>query len=435
MSGWGSWFTGSEQPNAQGAASGTNFRAVTDEFDQGSLYGPLEPADLEWTCPTYISTETQTWYAVIEDGSFVTCQIIYSPIGIWNPQVQMTFKYSNPKTGKKVWKSVNVSKFKLQDDKRSCQSEIFTVTLKDAADGSQEFDINAKLDDEVQILISFVRPKEALGWKLGNGATGGMSFFGKQGDANAPVVKHRFWPYAKTKGLVVIGGQAIDCTGQGCFVQALQGMRPNLVAARWNFAWFQSPELDGTSALLMELTTTSDYGKVEASGKREPQVVTFGSVTCQGKLVSVVGATRSALQPDDSPSLHSGTRVMHLEKVLDPETGYQVPQSMKCTWDGAALIDGAAAPSTRVTGELVVPLGSPDQVNGLIDKVDILAEIPYVVRKVVNYVAGTKPYIYQTLNEVDLALCLPDALKDGSSEAGPLHVKGTLFEEHTFISE
>lgn len=425
--------SGTEQAGAPEGVTGTNFCAVTDKFDQGNLFGPLDRADLEWTCPTYISTETETWYTIIEDGAFVMCQIIYSPIGIWNPQVQMTFKYHNPKTGKKVWKSVNVGKFQLQEDRRSCKSEVFTITLKDCADGGQEFDINARLDDEVQLMLTFVRPASVPGWKLGNGPTGGMSYFGKDGDANAPAVKHRFWPFARTKGLVVIGGQALDAAGQGCFVQALQGMRPNLVAARWNFAWFQSPELDGTSALLMEFTTTTDYGKVEQSGKREPQVVTFGSVTSGGKLVSVVGATRSALQPDDTPSLHSGTRVAHIERAFDSETSYEVPQAMQCSWDGAALIDNTAAPNTRVTAETKVQLGPPNAMNGLIDKVDILAEIPYVVRKVVNYVAGTKPYIYQTLNDVDLALCLPDALKEGN-QAGPAHIKGTLFEEHTFIS-
>ena len=31
----------------------------------------------------------------------------------------------------------------------------------------------------------------------------------------------------------------------------------------------------------------------------------------------------------------------------------------------------------------------------MIEKVDVLAEIPYVIKTMVNYVAGTKPYIYQ----------------------------------------
>jgi hypothetical protein len=32
--------------------------------------------------------------------------------------------------------------------------------------------------------------------------------------------------------------------------------------------------------------------------------------------------------------------------------------------------------------------------------VDVLAEIPYVIKTMVNYVAGTKPYIYQVIGDV-----------------------------------
>lgn len=419
--------TGSEQSPAAAEAHGTNFSAVTDDFKEDSYFGPLSREDLQWNCPTYISTETQTWYAIVEDGAFVMFQIIYSPIGIWNPQVRMTFKYFNPKTGKKVWKSVSVSSFKVLDDKVSCQSEIFTIKLKDSADGGEEYEVNAKLDNDVQLVCSFIRPATCPGWKLGNDATGGISYFGKRGDERAPGVKHRFWPYARTQGVILMSGQVIDAAGQGCFVQALQGMRPNLVAARWNFGWFQSNDQGGTSAIMMEFTTTPDYGKANDQDKREPQVVTFGSVTNQGKLISVVGSTRSVMQTGDSQSRHSNTRVAHLDRVHDAETGYDVPQSMRFTWDGPAITDGNVSPSARVSAETVVPLGSSTASNGLIDKVDVLAEIPLVVRKVVNYVAGTKPYIYQTLNEVELSLRVPDN--------EPQSIKGTLFEEHTFISQ
>ena len=83
----------------------------------------------------------------------------------------------------------------------------------------------------------------------------------------------------------------------------------------------------------------------------------------------------------------------------------------------------------QVEAKLKVELGKPypsSETHGLVDKVDVLAEIPYMVRKLVNYVAGTKPYIYQTLNPATLAITIP-----GQDSA---QVNGTLFEEHTFIS-
>jgi hypothetical protein len=43
--------------------------------------------------------------------------------------------------------------------------------------------------------------------------------------------------------------------------------------------------------------------------------------------------------------------------------------------------------------------GQPRKFSGLIEKVDVLAQIPYLVKKVISYVAGTKPYIYQVCPE------------------------------------
>ena len=83
-----------------------------------------------------------------------------------------------------------------------------------------------------------------------------------------------------------------------------------------------------------------------------------------------------------------------------------------------------------------VNLGAPTAMQGLIEKVDVLAEIPFMVRKIVNYVAGTKPYIYQTLNATQMKLEIPEAVKNAiGASSTTLELQGSLFEEHTFISE
>ncbi|WFD29271.1 Putative cell survival pathways protein [Malassezia sp. CBS 17886] len=437
MTGWGLWSSGASQaaPPAEADKRDRNFFPVTDAFKQDELCGHLSKTDLNWTCPTRLSTETQTWYSVLTDGSFITSQIIYSPVGLFNPQVQMTFKYFNPKTGKKVWKSKNVDSFTpLEQDRRSSKSNVFSVTFKDLSDGAQSYDIHASFDSSVQLLYTMTRPAAVDGWKTGDGKYGGFSYFGEDRVDSAGYVVHRFWPRAMTSGLIVIDGQAFDVAGQGMFVQAIQGMRPNLVASRWNFCNFQSAEFGGVSAILMELTTTCDYGDLrteENGGKRRvPQTATYGSVVCGDKLVAVVAATRDAA-PMAEPR-HSQTAIDHEDLTFDESTGYRVPQKITYKWDGPAV-----STSGRVDAALTVELGAPQQMQGLVDKVDVLAEIPYVVRKLVNYVAGTKPYIYQTLHPAELTLSLPEEVqKQVAPEAsGPLSVKGTLFEEHTFISE
>lgn len=345
----------------------------------------------------------------------------------------MTFKYFHPKTGRKIWKSTRADGFTpLDNDKRSTKSSAFTVTLKDLPDGAQEYMIQANLDKDVQLMYSLKRPAAAKGWKLGDGERGGFSYFGENISSPAGYVVHRFWPYAISSGLVVLDGAAIEADGQGAFVHAIQGMRPNLVAARWNFCTFQSQEHDGVSALLMEFTTIPDYG-ISASGadgappKRTPQVVTVGSVIHKGELVSVVAATRDADAAEDAPSRQSQTRITHMDKTHDEFTGYKVPQAIFYRWDGKTI-----AEQKPISGELKVQLGEPSKIEGLMDKVDVMEEIPFFVKKLVNYVAGTKPYIYQTLNPAELTLKLPAS---GSGEEQAVMAKGTLFEEHTFISE
>lgn len=340
----------------------------------------------------------------------------------------MTFRYFHPTTGENVWKSKNVDQFQVLPDKRSCKSSAFSVTCKDLEDGSQQYEISATLDNELQLMYTVKRSASAKGWKLGQGDKGGFSYFGENPAAPVGHVVHRFWPHVQVSGMVVLKGRAIDANGQGMFVQAIQGMRPNLVASKWNFANFQSREFGGSSAVLMEFTTIPDYGKVADDGHRVPQTVTIGSIVCQGQLVAVVGATRAA-DADRLPP----TYAEHETLTLDPDTGYQVPQSIQYVLQGPALIGEAAGQD--VQAKLRVELGAPTQMHGLIEKVDVLAEIPYMVKKLVNYVAGTKPYIYQTLNPVAMTLACPEAVaKALNLPETSVTLQGTLFEEHTFIS-
>ena len=360
-------------------------------------------------------------------------QIIYSPVGLFQPQVQMTFRYYDPNTGENVWKSKNVDSFQvLPNNKHSCKSSAFTIDFKDESNGSQSYNVSATLDNDVQLMYSMTRPSEAKGWKLGQGPKGGFSYFGENENSPDGYVVHRFWPYTKTSGMLVINGRAMEVNGQGMFVQAIQGMRPNLVATRWNFGNFQSKENHGTSAIVMEFTTTSGYGKVDASSQaRVPQTVTIGSVVCGGQLVSVVGATRAS-NASEVPATH----VQHESCARDELTGYDVPQVMKFVLQGPAVV-GVDKPSadTVVQASMEVSLGSPSATKGLIEKVDVLAEIPYMVRKLVNYVAGAKPYIYQTLNPTQLKLELPESVAQAIGTDSSIEVPGVLFEEHTFISE
>lgn len=290
-------------------------------------------------------------------------------------------------------------------DKRSSKSDQFSILFDTHADGSESYTIDANMDTDLQLSYTFTRPKETLGWKLGAGPQGGKSFFGANAASPDGYVVHRFWPQVYTSGHIIQKGQAIDAKGVGMFVHAIQGMRPNLVASRWNFANFQSTSgPEKVSAIMMEFRTTSDYGgpavhksEKEELAKRETMTVNIGSITVGGQLVSVTAATRGGRAGPEESSKGSNSAVQHLDCVLDTETGYQAPQTVRFAWQGPLLEQGKAQ-AELVEAEIKTDLGKPAPVSeakGLIEKIDVLGEIPYMVRKVVNYVAGTKPYMYQ----------------------------------------
>ncbi|KPV74253.1 uncharacterized protein RHOBADRAFT_27731 [Rhodotorula graminis WP1] len=425
-----SWFSSS--------SSGPNIHPVQLAFsDPNNLYGPLTKDDLSWNCGGGINTETQTWYATMPSGAIVMCQIIHSAVGLFWPNIQVTFRYANPKTNTNVWKSVTVTNFKVAPsdklDKRSCKSDQITVTVDPAT--PNKYQIQAKYDDEVQISLEY--DQLCPGFKLGAGPKGGMTYFGQLSPKPTPAgdapdyaaggdgyCVHRILPRCAVSGIVRVGGDVLDLAGsRGVFIHAIQGLRPNLLAAKWNFCNFQTVapkdgnDDDAVSLILMEFTTPPGYGS---------KVVTVGSVVVGDKLVCVSAGGSGVV---------GGAQAQHLDAVVDAETGYAAPGAIKFSWEGARLEDGKPAGGSdskvhaTVQYDLVTDKAKYDT-RGLVEKVDVLGQIPYLIRKFVNYAAGTKPYIYTWLNPTKASITL-----GSGSETKTLDVDGCAFVEASFISE
>lgn len=344
---------------------------------------------------------------------------------VWYPSIQFTFRYVDAAKNVHVWKSTSVTNFVVAPsakvDRRSCKSDQFTITVDPAT--PTKYTIEGKYDDDCQISLVFERLTE--GWKVGAGPRGGMSYFGSLKDApasgSAPDITsggdgycvHRFWPRCAVSGIMRIGKDVVDVEGsRGMFVNAIQGMRPNVLAAKWNFATFQSSAAggEGVALTMMEFTTTPAYGS---------QKVNIGSVVVGDKLVSITAG---------GTGLEGTSSAEHKDTVVDPETGYDAPRSIEYSWSGASLFptDGKlvaapAAPKTSAT--LVLELatsakGEPYETRGLVGKIDVLGEIPYLVKKFVNYAAGTKPYIY-TVSPRDLSGKRVDMLCEATATLSP----------------
>ncbi|KAK2460338.1 hypothetical protein APHAL10511_007727 [Amanita phalloides] len=405
-----------------------NFHPVSSRYAAQELFGQLESRDLEWTCAGGFTTETQVFYTITQDGTSVMCQVIHSAVGLWYPTIQFTCKIHYAKTGQTVWKSINVTNFVTPPpglDKRSSKGDQFSITYKSNPDSEypEAYNIFANFGADLQVSLEVKRPSSIAGYKVGKGQHGGFSYFGTDVEKAEGYVVHRFWPRYMSSGLIISEGKAEPVQGPGMLVHAIQGMRPNLVAARWNFAHFQSEDAGGVSAIQMEFTTCDTHGRNGAGSGGV--VVNIGSLVVNGQLTTVTAETKwpNEEQKDGAEVV---SRATHLKLAHDPDTGYHVPGEMLFQWAGPSLVKGATG---IVKGHTRVDLTDP---KGLIEKVDVLAEIPYVIKMAVNYVAGTKPYIYQWINPGTLTLTGPNAIIAGLADG--VEIKGVVYIEATFIS-
>ncbi|KAA1079675.1 putative cell survival pathways protein [Puccinia graminis f. sp. tritici] len=473
-----SWFS-VEPPQAQSPTQpAVLVHPTSSRYQPGNLLGELKDEDTSWLAQSSgFVTETQTFYITLPGNKLAMCQVIHSAIGLWYPQIQFTFRFVDQGSGAHHWKSTNVTNFKtppassgsssVKYDRRSCKADQFSILLDPAQ--PDRYTITGKHDDSIHIQFSVTRMADVPGWKLGQDARGGLTYFGRwaskepsksgpdYGAGSDGYLVHRFWPRCSVSGRLLIDGKTVELDGsRAIFVHAIQGMRPNLIASRWNFCNFQSvrpleplsegaEDTDpGVSLTLMEFTTVpGSYGP--------PQTITVGSIVVGDKLVGICCSP--------NPSEHVDSKTTHQAPLLhDVDTGYQVPSSIKFEWMAPVLANalGSSAPSTdssplSATAHLVLDLEAKRisekesyVTKGLIEKVDVMAQIPYLVKKVISAVAGARPYIYTWLNPVEAHITLPNsALPNGfnvkteavEGEASKFTIHGHLFNEATFISD
>lgn len=207
-----------------------------------------------------------------------------------------------------------------------------------------------------EAIVNVTMTRSAPGFQVGND---GKTYFGT--DLNNPwgSMRHAFWPRNTVEGTITTKDGPIDFKGKGFFVYALQGMKPHHAAAKWNFVDFQGSTY---SAIMMEYTTPPSYGST---------VVNVGGIAKDGVIV-IAGSSNSATH----------TRVKE-----DAQNDWPEPLEIKFTWSGRSK-DGKA-----VEAVMEGPL------DERLDRIDVMAEVPGFVKKIVAGAAGTKPYIYQVSHQ------------------------------------
>lgn len=200
-------------------------------------------------------------------------------------------------------------------------------------------------------LVDLVFRRVTPGFQVGKNGT---TYYGTDPEQPWGEMRHRFWPRCAVTGTIVTPETSYDFKGRGCFVHAIQGMKPHHAAAMWDFVTFQTPTY---SAVMMEFTTPAAYASTR---------VNVGGVVRDNEIV-YAGATNT---------------VKHLESKEDPETNWPEPISMEYKWEGKTK-----------NGQLSATLSGP--LGDRLDRIDVLFNIPSIIKSLVGGVVGTKPYVYQ----------------------------------------
>lgn len=359
------------------------FRSVYEQVEEGqNPYSKLERKDLEWQVPSSSHVETQTFYFSSQStGHYGFVQIIHSnPVGLhYTAQFTCLVKHDE-KPEETVWTSTHLEGHSTKGT--DFVAEGLSVTLNEEG---TEYSLSSVVNEDSLVEIKISRG-DTEGFKIGQDGT---SYYGEDLEHPWGSMRHVFWPRACVSGKMVIKEKEIALEAQSTrsmYVMALQGMKPHHAASSWNFLNFQGPTM---SCIVMEFTTPPSYGS---------QTVSIGGVTKDDKLLST---------PID-------VKVEHLESETD-DVGWPAPKKIEFHLNGE-LIDGTGNIEATVSGKL----------ENLVDRVDVMAEIPHFVKSIVAGVSGAKPYIYQYSNPLTMTLKLPDG-KEVTEE-------GHAFSEATFIS-
>ncbi|ORY99681.1 oxidative stress survival, Svf1-like protein [Lobosporangium transversale] len=359
-----------EIPNA-----GEGVKSAASLVKDGNYFTELTTKDLEWTIAATASTETQTFYCITDEGHFGHIQLIHSNLGIWGApaSVQMTARFRG--NGINKFFSTNLTNFTLSADRLSASTNLMSITM---SPDRKKFTV--QVTDPPELIVSLTVERTTKGYKVGEG----KSFFGDG------YVSHKFWPACKVTGMMIVNGNAQDMTGECTFVHAIQGMRPHLVASKWSYVDFSGKDaVNGhkVKLSLVQFTTPEYYGSA---------TVTQGSIVLDGQLVGV--------------AVENKTDFVKTEH--DEETGYNPPTEVNYEWQGKTIEGGKAFKAVLN----VKP-------KGLCQKVDLLAEIPWALRKIVSTFVA-KPIIYQWYDEATAVINIGDE---------EYRISGNVYHEATFV--
>ncbi|KAK9710683.1 putative cell survival pathways protein [Basidiobolus ranarum] len=310
--------------------------------------------DLKWTLAGGSATESATFYIKLDDGGALFVQLAHSSIGL-SPTIQTTAQYFSGGIHKFETANRSSRTFKVSADKSSASVEGLSITNNPENPG---LDVKATLKSlSVEFKFSIIDS----GFQIGEGKT----FFREINPTN--FICHQSFPKGSIKGTITFDGETRQISGHGYYIHAVLSMKPHEVATKCNLITLQS----GDNALsLLHFDTPKCFNNVP---------VTQSSLILNNKLVAVTVKNTAR----------------YVTTKVDPENGYEVPTEVQYTMDGDTL-DGQP-----------FHCEASIKLNNLLTKVDVLRELPYILRKLIQYLF-TKPYVYQYFDDAEVVATVGD---------------------------
>lgn len=428
---------------------GTDYiHTVTDRVKDKQPYHEIGREDLLWLAPDHTNVETVVFYfSDLKTGVVGFCQIIHSNIIGIHKQAQFTFRIFNSHKPAELnlWTSTKLENFRIEGP--NFYAENLSVELND---DNNEYHFKSTVNErsKVDLYITRLTP----GCKVGEDPS---TYYGDNVEEPWGRMRHVFWPRNSIRGTIdikkvplqhaeteeeekeqeqeqkqqeeqqeeqqqeqeaeeveaeeeILEEETITFTeddpAYSMFVMAFQGMKPHHAAKAWNFLYFHSKE---HSAVLMEFTTPKSYANTK---------VTIGILTTDTDIISVT--------IDDD--------VKHLDREID-SVGWNVPKAISVDYDGfsSKLTDeevekcnGVFDEEQKITAKLQGPL------DNLVERIDVMNEIPNFIKTIVSGVAGTKPYIYQyAVDGFTLKI------NDKEEERGICWIEVTFISESEVVTE
>ncbi|KAI9324403.1 oxidative stress survival, Svf1-like protein [Zopfochytrium polystomum] len=345
--------------------------------------------DLKWVVEHSGATEGQTWYTHLAGGGFVFVQLVYSSVGL-STSTQITARYYGPTgTNKSKSMSPSSSAFQLSSDRLSVTCDTISVQYTPA---TKSHAIKLSGGRELSLDLVFT-PVEGF-VKLNDGT---LPFF--DGDAASGHVKAVFSPLAKVTGTITVDGVTSPADGDGFFVGALQ-LKPQCVG-KWNFTHIAGK--DGNALMLYEFEMPDGYGY-------SIDIASQGIIVHNGKTIALTTDNRSVQQ----------------QREYDSFSGYKIPGAFRIRWGGHTTTTATAAEGAEQQQQKPVSVELSVQPKKLLDKIDVLSELPWVLRAIIQTFI-TAPFVYSWYEVVDVVVKIDG--EDAFKIEG-----GRMFLECSFLS-